>query len=95
MLMMPRLAPEVQSNKKKVRFLVVGMYLAGMRTQAISDSLGILKRTVSFWLNKFQVKGAVEDARSAQVGREQSVTLLTNGYFDFDVRTGSPPQLCS
>ena len=62
MLMMPRLlVPEVRSDKKKMRFLVVGMHLAGMRAQAISDSIGILKRTVSFWLNKFQIKDDVED----------------------------------
>ena len=74
--MMPRLAPEVQSDKKKVRFLVVGMHLAGMRTQAISDSLGILKRTVSFWLNKFQVKGAVEDEERS--GRPRAISCTAH-----------------
>ena len=71
---MPRLAPEVRSDKKKMRFLVVGMHLAGMRTQAISDSLGIPKRTVSFWLNKFQTKGDVEDEERSGRPRATSCT---------------------
>ena len=61
MLMMPRLVPDVQSDNKRCAFFLWGCTWLGSRSQAISDSLEIRKCTVSLWLNKFQIKGAVED----------------------------------
>ena len=58
---MEHLAPAVREDKKKMRFLVVGMHLAGLRAQEIADALMIPRRTVSFWLRKFQHRGDVED----------------------------------
>lgn len=74
MLTMPWLAPEVRRDKKKMRFLVVGMHLAGMKLLAISNSLGIPKRTVSFWLRKFRVQGDVEDEQRTGRPRATSST---------------------
>ena len=76
MLKMPRLAPEVRSDKKKMSFLVQGMHLAGIRAQAISDRLRIPKRrpTVSFWLKKFRVKGDVENEKRSGRLRATSFT---------------------
>ena len=73
-LMMPRLAPEVRSNKKRCAFLYVRMHLAGLRAQAISESLRIPRRTVSFWINKFQAKGDVEDEKRSGRPRATSCT---------------------
>ena len=59
-----------------MRFLVVGMHLAGLRAQAISESLRIPRRrpTVSFWINKFQAKGDVEDEKRSGRPRATSCT---------------------
>ena len=58
---MKHLEPAGCADKKKMRFLVVGMHLGGMRAEEIAGCLTIPRRTVSFWLNKFQHEGDVED----------------------------------
>ena len=69
---MEHLAPAVREDKKKMRFLVVGMHLGGMNAEEIADSLMIPRRTVSFWLHKFHHRGDVED--DSRSGRPRSTS---------------------